>query len=456
MWRNFLKRILLSFFIFAFLVSGASLPRQASAQNITFISDAEVESIIRLFSAPLFEAAGLDPTAVEIYIIKNKDLNAFVAGGQKLFLNTGLLIRARHAGEVMGVVAHETGHIAGGHLSRTNAAIERSSAQSIAAIVLGAATAVLSGRPDVGQAIMLGGQGIGARTFFRYSRTQESAADQAALSILSSLGLSSRGLVEFLELIEDQEQLGPQYQDPYLLTHPLTRDRIEAARAYLARSPLANAPLPKGYQALHERMRAKLAAFLEPPSRTLRRYAPADKSLVARYARAIAYYRRPEFQKAMALINGLIAEHPSDPYFHELKGQILFENGRAAEAVVAYQAAAQLLPTSPLILTQLATVQLETNNRALIEPAIRNLRTSVQAKPNVPTTWRQLAIAYGRTGQRGLTHLALAEEALLQDKTDVADRQAGRAARLLPKGSPDWLRSQDVLQAAKDAKANKR
>ena len=444
-----MKRIAFPVAVSVFAAACLWAPAEAGAQKLSFIRDAEIENTIRTYAAPLFQAAGLEPSDVRIYLVNDRSLNAFVAGGQRLFINTGLIMRSKHAGQVIGVIAHETGHIAGGHLSRLHAAIANSTAQSILALVIGAAAAIGTGRGDVGAAIVAGGQSMGLRSFLHYNRTQESAADQAALRFLDATGQSSRGLLEFMELLGAQDLLSADRQDPYLRTHPLSRERVDAVQAHLSRSPNRDKAQPARIQELHRRMLAKLYAFLEPFGRTLRRYPESDTGLAARYARAVAYYRKPDLGKALPLIDGLIAERPEDPYFHELKGQMLFENGRAAEALKPYETAVRLLPRSPLLRRGLAQVQLELGDPALIEPAIRNLRAAVQRDAEAPFTWRQLAIAYGRRGDMGMSAVALAEEALLKGDARQARYHAGKAGKLLPRGSIGWLQAQDILQAAK-------
>ncbi len=425
-------------------------PAVTKAQRISFIRDAEIEDTIRTFATPVFQAAGLNPSAIKVHLVNDKTLNAFVAGGQQLFLNTGLLMRSANAGQVIGVISHETGHIAGGHLSRTQEAIRNSSAQSIVAFVIGAAAAIGTGRSDIGQAIIAGGSQIGMRSFLHYSRTQEGAADQAAVRFLDATAFSSKGLLEFMEILEDQELLSPKHQDPYVRTHPIARDRIEFLRTHVAQSPYSDKPTPPKLEVMQLRMRAKLHGFLEPLAVTLRRYKETDDSLYSRYARAIAHYRKPDLDNALPLIDGLIAQHPTDPYFHELKGQMLFENGRIAEALEPYETATRLLPHAPLLRTGLARVQLELNEPALLEPAITNLRAVLRKENDSPFLWRQLAIAYGRNGQMGQSALAMAEEGLLKGDTAAARFHAARAQELLPRGSRAWLKAEDVLSASKE------
>ncbi len=443
-----LKRTLLPIALAVALVWAGSGPPASAAGRPSFLRDAEIENTIRTYAHPLFRAAGLDPSAVDIYIVNDKGLNAFVAGGQKLFINSGLLTQAADVGEVIGVIAHEAGHIAGGHLSRTHDALAKSSAQNIIAMVIGGAAALATGRGDVGAVVAAGAGQTGLRNFLAYSRTQEASADQAALRILDATGQSSRGLLNFMERMSGQELLSPKRQDPYLRTHPLTRDRIITLRNHVETSEHADSLPPAALQLMHDRVRAKLFAFLSLPRETFRRYPEDDASVAARYARAIAYYRRPDLAKALPLIDGLIAEDPDDPYFHELKGQMLFENARPREALVAYEAAARLLPQSPLILRDLGRVQLALEDPSLLEPAITNLRVALMREPESAFTWRQLAIAYGRNGQMAESYLALAEEALLLGRKGDALYHATRAEKDLVPGSPGWLKARDIQQAS--------
>ena len=428
----------------------------AAAQKRTFIRDAEIENTIRQFATPVFQVAGLDPSAIEIYLVKDSQINAFVAGGQKLFLYTGLLMKVEHAGQLIGVIAHETGHIAGGHLSQTQEALRNSTAQQILATVIGAAAGVASGRADVGGAIILGGQSAAQGSFLHYSRTQEGAADAAATRFLDASGQSSRGMLEFLQSLADQELLSARHQDPYLLTHPLTSDRISAIGNHVANSRYSDNPIPPAFAEMFDRMKAKLQAFLDPPARTLRQYKEDDKSVAARYARAVAYYRIPELDKALPLIDGLIAEEPQNPFFYELKGQMLFENARVTEALEPYRMAVKLVPRSSLIRVQLARVELESNDPALLDDAIENLSMAVKTEPDVPTLWRNLAIAYGRKGDMANSALAMAEEAYYRGNKRDARFHAGKAKDMLPTGSPGALRADDILAATAEKDDDKK
>ena len=428
-------------------------PDPGHAKPLRLIRDAEVESIIRAYATPLFQAAGLSPQAIGVYLVNDSGLNAFVLPGLDMFIHTGLLMRAETPFQVIGVIAHETGHLAAGHTVTRGDSLRRANRGVLASYVLGLAAAIASGRPEVAQAVIAGGQDIALKGLLSYTRAQESAADQAAVRLLNSTGQSPRGLVEFLRILGDQEVLLSSNQDPYLRSHPLTRDRISFLREQARLSPHGQAQANPGFVALHARLRAKLIGFLEPRDQVLRRYPPEDHSLPARYARAIAQYRAADLDSALSQIGALIAEHPDDPYFHELKGQMLFENGRIAEALPAYETAVGLLPEAPQLRLGLAQVQLEANGPGLNGPdlnarALGHLTEVLRREPDNPFAWRLTAIAHGRNGDVGMTALALAESALARDKAEEARQQAVRAQKILAENSASWLRASDVEQAA--------
>ncbi|MEE8284103.1 MAG: M48 family metalloprotease, partial [Alphaproteobacteria bacterium] len=266
---------LLVFVLFVMPLAG----REAASARL--IRDTEVETTIRAFGAPLFEAAGLAPSDVRIFIIQDNTINAFVAGGMNLFIHTGLILSARNAAELNGVIAHETGHIEGGHLSRIGNRVKTSSTAAMVATVLGVLTALATGSGEAGTAIIAGGQGLALGSLLAYSRTQEAAADQAAFRLLDRTGQSARGMATFFKTLEDQELLPPGRQDVYVRTHPITRQRIRDAETHVARSPYSDISLSLAHVKMFKRMQAKLSGFLYPPGRTFSTYGKRDKSVVA-------------------------------------------------------------------------------------------------------------------------------------------------------------------------------
>lgn len=416
----------------------------ARAQGLSLIRDAEIEGTVRAYAYPIFAAAGLDPEAVRIHIVNQDSLNAFVAGGQQLFINTGTLARSSRPGEVIGVIAHEAGHISGGHLARIQDELRNARIKSILALLAGAAAAVASGEPGAAGAIGIGGQDVALKGLLKYTRTQESAADAAALKYLDTTGQSARGLMDFFELLRRDTYLAVGRRNEYLSTHPLTEDRITAVANHIMLSRFSNNVDPPELQRRHDRMRAKLIGYLATYDSTLRNFPPNDKSVPARYARSLAYSREGELANALPEIDSLIADFPDDPYFHETKGQILRENGRVAASLEPYQRAVELAPDEPLLQMSLAQVQLELNDPAYLDTATALLQAAARAEPDTATNWRLLAVAHGRSGRKGEMALAQAEYSWLRGENNAARGMAERAEKLLPPGSPGWLRAQDL------------
>lgn len=424
-----------------------SAPAAAQQQpRISFIRDAEIENTIRVYATPLFAAAGLDPSAIGVHLVNDRTLNAFVANGLNLFMNTGLLIRARHPGQVIGVIAHETGHISGGHLARMREGMAGAMAEAIVAMVLGAVAGVASGNAGAGMAVMSGGMQIAERGILRYSREMESAADQAGVNLLERTGQSARGMMEFLDILADQELMSVSRQDPYVRTHPITRERVEFVRNFVSQARHTDAPVPAGIDEMHRRMRAKLLGYMEP-ARALSTYKENDPSLEARYARAIAYSRRPDYGRALSLMDELLRERPDDGYFMEAKAQMLLEAGRPVEAIPLYMQAVERLPNEPLLRTALGHAQVESGKPELLQPAIANLERARQQDPHYAEAWRLLAVAYGRNDQVGMAQLAQAENLSLRGRRGEARAFAERAQRALPPNSPAWQRAEDIKNA---------
>lgn len=426
----------LSFIVLSFIFSSPG-----HAANL--IRDAELEHTLRTYADPIFKAAGLKPSAVKIFIVNDDSLNAYVAGGSNLFIHTGLILQTTTPDMLIGVMAHETGHIAGGHLARGAEKLKDAQLGTILTYVAGAAAAVATKKPEAAAAVISGGATTVGRNFLAYTRTHEEAADQAALGYLDKLGISAAGLVKTFSLLERHEREHMGSPDPYLLTHPLSSARIEHVRDHAAKSSIPEGKYPKSYDAMHQRMLAKLYGFLESPERTLQKYPKSDKSVAARMARAVAYYKMPELDQSLAEMDSLLDESPKDAFYHELKGQILFENGRVSEALDSYKTALKLAPNSPLILTDMGKVSLAQNEPPL-QSAITHLEKSTSLDNSNPDTWHFLAVAYGKVGNSGLSSLAQAEQSALNGDYDIALEHVNRSLEKLKEGSPAKRRAQDL------------
>ncbi len=411
----------------------------------TIIRDSEIETYLARLSRPIFEAAGLDPALVHLYMVRDPRLNAFVAGGQNIFLHTGLLMRTETPEQLAGVIAHETGHIAGGHLARIGRAAEQATVEALLGAVLGAAAAA-AGSPEAGTALILGGQTLAQRSFLKFTRTQESAADHAAVSYLEAGGMSPRGLLDFLRILE-RSGFGLTVEGAeYLRTHPLTRERIRALEAVVARSPTRDARLPAEMYRAHARMVAKLEGFLEKPERVLDKR--KGRRFEDRYARAVALFRIGRTDDAVKLVRDLLAAEPQNPYLWELLGQIQFESGRVEEAEGPYRRAVELAPNAALLRFGLARVLAEMGDPARLEEARRLLRAVLREDQRNAGASRLLGVVEGRLGHRGESFLRLAEWAVLTKRKREADLYIERARAALPPGDPRRLRLEDLAREA--------
>ncbi len=410
------------------------------------LRDTEIENDIRTLATPIWRVAGLDPVGMGIYIVNDSQLNSFVAGGQAIFLNSGLIERAETPNMLIGVIAHETGHIAGGHILRSLEAVKNASIETIIASVLaiGVSVAGGSGAPLVAAAAE------GQRAFMSFSVAQEATADHAAMTYLDRSGQSARGLLKFFEILQADEPLTGEPTDPWARTHPLTSERIEYLRHHVETSRFSDVADSPQAVALLKTIQTKLHAFLDDPSKTLAAYPESDRSLDARYARAIAHYRIPRLDQALSEVDGLIRDFPKNPYYEELKGQMLFENGRIRDAIAPYEEAVRLAPEAALIRISLAQVYIESGDPALNKRAIAYLEDASRVEGREGMVWRLLATAYGRDNQLGKAALALAEEALADTKKKDAQQQAQRAKQLLPHGSPSYQRAEEIQREAKE------
>jgi predicted Zn-dependent protease len=442
-WRARVARVAGVIAISAALWQPPALAQQG--QRIQFIRDAETEAVVRAYATPIFRVAGLNPEDINVHLINDRSLNAFVAMGLNMFFHTGLLLRTEHPGQLIGVIAHETGHISGGHVARLPEAMRDAWMASMISL-LGAAAAAAAGRGDAAIASVMAGQQIAMRGVLRYTRTLEASADQAAVQFLDRTQQSSRGLAEFLQILVDQELMVVDRQDPYVRTHPITRERVEFVQNWVSNSRFSEVPVRPEFVEMHRRMRAKLLGYLDP-ARALVQYRETDASIEARYARAFAHYRRGDFARAIPVVDSLLKDRPDDPWFNETRGQFTFEGGDPRGGLPFHEKAVAALPTNALLRLGLAAAQIATEDPVLVRAAIGHLETARGREPENGEVFRQLAVAYGRDNQLGMAALAQAELAMIQGQRAPARAMAERAERLLPPGSPHILRAQDIKNA---------
>jgi predicted Zn-dependent protease len=439
-----LKRLALSAALLAGLLG--ALPAAA----VTLLRDAEMERALRELARPVIAAAGLSAGRINIIVIDDDRLNAFVMDTTAVYIHSGLLLKMKRPEMLQAVIAHEIAHIGNGHITRRagNARAARNTALlgMLAAGVAGAAN------PQLGAAVGLGTSAAAQGAFLGHTRAEESAADQSAVRFLARTGIDPQALVEVMEIFEGQEVLSAARQDPYLRTHPLSRDRLRAIRGYAAAYREGNATDAQAAY-WYARVQAKLSAYARAPRWTLRKYGKGDTSDAALVGRAYAYHRQADTKRALAEIDTLIARRPTDAYAHELRGQILLESRNFRAAVTAYRRAADLAPREPLIQAGHGSALLAAGDYGA---ALRVLEAARARDRQNPRLLRDLAVAYARQGRNAEASLATAERYALTGRLDTAAIHAKRAAGLLPRGSAAWQRAMDIADTADQIAKRKR
>jgi predicted Zn-dependent protease len=449
----------------AIAVAAGATPASAQggpgAGRLPIVRDAEIEQLLRDYTVPILKAAGLAQQNVKVVIINDRSFNAFVADGRHIFVNVGALMESKTPNEIIGVLAHETGHMAGGHLSRLREQLANAQTASVVALLLGlgamAASASTGGGSNAGQigmAALTAPSSIIQRSLLSYVRSQEEQADKAGVKFLAATGQSPRGMYETFRRFAEQAVVSSRFVDPYLQTHPLPKDRVEALEQLVRTSPYWERKDPAELQLRHDLMRAKLSGFIDRPETVANRYPPSDQSLPARYARAISAYKYTDLRHALTLIDGLVQSDPGNPYFLELKGQALMENGRAGEAVAPLRRAAALAPNAVLIRMMLGQALVATDNPRNAEEAIPLLRTALAREPDMPEAYSQLAMAYGRKGDLAEADLASAQAAFSRGEIKTARELAARAKTRFPTGTPGWVRADDIVSFKPPGRGN--
>jgi predicted Zn-dependent protease len=422
----------------------------ASAASI--VRDAEAEALIKSYLAPIFKVAGMQSAKPHVYLVPSQQFNAFVANGSEIFVNVGAIIDSETPGQLIGVLAHETAHVANGDLARymtqlssvKNAAL-LASLIGLGAVAAGAAAGV-SGLGQAGTGIITATGSVAQRSLLAYRRSQEAEADRTALSYLEKSGQSGAGMLQTLERLADDTLILSRNINPYLQSHPLPRERVASVRDRVTSSKSYGRPDPEELVRRHRMVQAKLVGFTWKPERVDRRYPRGDNSLEARYARAISAYQNGPLSPALKQIDGLISAEPNNPYFWELKGQALLERGKnPSDSIGPLRKAVSLAPQSGLIRILLGQALVATGSPANLDEAIKNLTIGLQAEPDVPIGYRSLARAYALKNDIAMADLATAQGYFVDGKIEDAKRHASRAQTKLKPNSPAWLRADDIM-----------
>ena len=436
------------------LATGAWQPAIAQDSGPSVLRDTETELLFRDISRPLIQAAGLDPGSVDVVLLNDPEINAFVATGQRVYIQSGLLTASDNVNQLQGVIAHELGHVAGGHSIRMQEGIGQATGITLATMVLGA-IAVAAGAGDAGMGIMMAGQQAAIGQFLAFTRAQESSADQAGAKYLSIAGITGKGSLQFFKKLQNQEyRLAVYATDSYDRTHPLSGERIQVLEGIYKKDPAWDRPVDPQLEARFQRVKAKLIGFVNP-KQAIVKYPESDKTVAGHYARAYAYHVGAYPDKALAEADALLAQVPGDPFFLELKGQILLESGRPADAIAPLREATSRANGAPLIAAMLSHALISTEKKENFGEAKSLLKAAVNRDNQNPFAWYQLGIIYDREGDIARASLATAERNNLEGNPRLALVSAETAMKGIPAGSPDYLRAQDIAMVARAELAKK-
>ena len=443
------------------LILGLATARPAAAQEQgpSILRDTETEALFDEVAKPLVEAARLNPKSVKVVLLNDPEINAFVAGSQNVYLNSGLITNSDNVNQLQAVVAHELGHVAGGHAIRMGEGAKEATGITLATMVLGA-IAIAAGAGDAGMGLMMMGQQAAMNRFLAFTRAQETSADLAGVDYLSKAGISGRGSLEFFKKLQNQEyRLAIYAKDSYDRTHPLSSERISILENLYKKDPAWDRKPDPALEAKFQRVKAKLLGFINQ-RQAINKYPETDQTVPAHYARAYAYHLGAYPEKALSEADALLKTDPNDPYFLELKGQILLEGGRPAEAVAPLREATERSGRAPLIASMLGHALISTEDPKNYAEAKNILKNAVSSDNENPFAWYQLGMIYDREGDTPRAALATAERNNLEGNPKLALASAEMAMRGIPSGTPDYLRAQDIamvskIELKKDKKGNR-
>ena len=454
-----LSRLVRTLMLALVLGLATARPVAAQEQGPSILRDTETEALFDEVAKPLVEAAKLDPKSVNVVLLNDSEINAFVAGSQNVYVNSGLITSADNVNQLQAVVAHELGHVAGGHAIRMGEGAKEATGITLATMVLGA-IAIAAGAGDAGMGLMMMGQQAAMNRFLAFTRAQETTADLAGADYLAKAGISGRGSLEFFKKLQNQEyRLAIYAKDSYDRTHPLSSERISMLENLYKKDPAWDRKSDPALEAKFQRVKAKLLGFINQRL-AINNYPETDQTVPAHYARAYAYHLGAYPEKALYEADALLKTDPHDPYFLELKGQILLEGGRPAEAVAPLREANERSGRAPLIASMLGHALISTEDPKNYAEAKNILKNAVSSDNENPFAWYQLGMIYDREGDTPRAALATAERNNLEGQPKLALASAEMAMRGIPAGTPDYLRAQDIamvskIELKKDKKGNR-
>jgi predicted Zn-dependent protease len=418
----------------------------------SLLRDTETEQLLRDYTRPVLRVAGLEKQNIQVTIINDVAFNAFVADGHRIFVNYGALMQSETPNQIIGVLAHETGHLAGGHLAKLREQVAMAQTQMVIAMLLGVGALAAgakgggsSGLANAGAATLSAPQEVIQRSLLSYVRGQEENADRAGVKFLTATGQSPKGMYDTFKRFTNDSLFAAHGADPYMQSHPMPAERVAALEEFAHSSPYWDKKDDPALQLRHDMMRAKISAFMERQDTVYRRYPLSNTNLPSRYAHAISTYLHGDLQNALTQIDGLIQVQPNNPYFYELRGQALLEGGKPTEAIAPLRKAVQLSNNAPLIEMLLGQALVGSDNKAYADEAVGILRAAVARESEAPLGYSQLAMAYGRKGDLAEADLASAQAAYLRGDNKTARDLASRAKTRFAVGTPGWVRADDII-----------
>jgi predicted Zn-dependent protease len=359
------------------------------------------------------------------------------------------------------VIAHEFGHLAGGHVPLASDNYGKFGKVSLLSLLAGVA-AIAAGAGGAGMAIMGAGTQIAQRDAMAFSRSQEASADAAGVKYLQASHLSGSGMLSFFGKLRNEEyRLTPAAGsiDPFAQDHPMSADRQATLEQDVQTSPYFHVAEDPALHARFLRIKAKLQGFLLDPTTVMRKFPESDQTVPAHYARAYAWHRSAYPERADAEADALLRTAPLDPYFNELKGQILLENGHPKQALAPLRIAVDRSDHAPLISAMLGHALLASEDARLFPEAESVLKVSVDRDREDPLAWYALGTVYAARGDEPRAALATAERYAMNGQDGLARINAQTALRGLKIGTPEYLRAEDIAVTSRnnmDQKAKKK
>ncbi len=464
---------------------------EAWSRTLRIIRDTELENALRAYMEPLRPHVDelLRGELPRFYIIPDPQPNAFVTSGNRMFIHLGLWDAAANADEMMAVISHEIGHIAGGHITQTYWEQQKLNNYALTSLAFALPLALITGEVPVFGSLALGSTDATQKVSLEMMRQRENVADQSALTLIERAGYSPYGMVTFLQKMAEREKglgLRSTSQAAYLRTHPLSTERSARIARLYAASPLPNrgVHLDESLQELHRRAQAKARALLDLPQAgpgidlapgtdpgpdsdagsVPAAAGSSPRTDIARvYGRAHELSLKRRYEQALELVETqLLTQEPDNVFFLELQGDLYVQLGQIQEAIQLYVQILEKAPWAGLVHTKLAVALLDRYDTQTPDPAL--LTQAEQALVRAESlgivtrfNFVQQARLYDRQGRVGEREIARAYSAFIDRNDGLASRSLERARPHFEKDTPEFYRIDTLARLIRARReANKR